>query len=103
MTSNNFINFCLLVSFRCLQFSIIPKNLRKPLNKIIRETKGSKKFKVFVKDGEKIKTVRFGDANMSIKKDDPVRRKAFNDRMKPILAKVKGNKKLSPRNLMDEY
>jgi hypothetical protein len=33
---------------------------------------------------------------MSIKKDDPVRRKAFNDRMKPILAKVKGNKKLSP-------
>jgi hypothetical protein len=68
----------------------------KPLNKIIRETKGSKKFKVFVKDGEKIKTVRFGDANMSIKKNDPVRRKAFNDRMKPILAKVKGNKKLSP-------
>ena len=68
----------------------------KPLNKIIRETKGNKKFKVFVKDGDKIKTVRFGDANMSIKRDDPKRRKAFFDRMNPILAKVKGNKKLSP-------
>ena len=43
----------------------------KPLNKIIRETKGNKKFKVFVKDGDKVKTVRFGDANMTIKKDDP--------------------------------
>ena len=34
---------------------------------------------------------------MSIKRDDPKRRqkKAFFDRMKPILAKVKGNKKLS--------
>ena len=68
----------------------------KPLNKIIRETKGNKKFKVFVKDGDKIKTIRFGDANMSIKRDDPKRRKAFFDRMNPILAKVKGNKKLSP-------
>ena len=29
---------------------------KKPLNKIIRETKGNKKFKVFVKDGDKIKT-----------------------------------------------
>jgi len=67
----------------------------KPLNKIIRETKGNKKFKVFVKDGDKIKTIRFGDANMSIKRDDPKRRKAFFDRMNPILAKVKGNKKLS--------
>ena len=57
---------------------------------------GRKKFKVFVKDGDKIKTVRFGDANMSIKRDDPKRRKAFFDRMKPILANVKGNKKLSP-------
>ena len=69
---------------------------KKPLNKIIRETKGNKKFKVFVKDGDKIKTIRFGDANMSIKRDDPKRRKAFFDRMNPILAKVKGNKKLSP-------
>ena len=69
---------------------------KKPLNKIIRERKGNKNFKVFVKDGDKIKTVRFGDANMSIKRDDPKRRKAFFDRMKPILANVKGNKKHSP-------
>ena len=68
----------------------------KPLNKIIRETKGNKKFKVFVKDGDKVKTVRFGDASMSIKRDDPKRRKAFFDRMKPILAKVKGDKRHSP-------
>ena len=68
----------------------------KPLNKIIRETKGNKKFKVFVKDGEKIKTIRFGDANMSIKRDDPKRRKASFDRMKLILAKVKGDKRHSP-------
>mgnify|MGYP003302628888 CR=1 FL=1 len=60
------------------------------------EVRIDKKFKVFVKDGDKIKTVRFGDANMSIKRDDPKRRKAFFDRMNPILAKVKGNKKLSP-------
>ena len=33
---------------------------------------------------------------MSIKRDDPVRRKAFFDRMKPILAKVKGDKRHSP-------
>jgi hypothetical protein len=72
------------------------KEDKKPLNKIIRETKGGKKFKVFVKDGDKIKTVRFGDAGMSIKRDDPKRRKAFFDRMNPILAKVSGNKKLSP-------
>ena len=41
----------------------------KPLNKIIRETKGNKKYKVFVKDGDKIKTVRFGDASMSNNRD----------------------------------
>ena len=70
----------------------------KPLNKIIRDNTGKKKFKVFVKDKStgNIKTVRFGDANMSIKRDDPKRRKACFDRMNPILAKVKGNKKLSP-------
>lgn len=69
---------------------------KKPLNKIIRETKGGKKFKVFVKDGDKVKTVRFGDANMSIKRDDPERRKSFMARHGAILKNVKGNKKLSP-------
>ena len=70
----------------------------KPLNKIIRETKGNKKFKVFVKDKSSgnIKTIRFGDANMSIKRDDPARRKSFMARHKATLSKVKGQKNLSP-------
>jgi len=40
--------------------------------------------KKFVATGEykgKPYTVRFGDPNMSIKRDDPKRRKAFRDRM----------------------
>tara|TARA_B100000963_G_scaffold73682_1_gene61743 strand:+ start:24407 stop:24682 length:276 start_codon:yes stop_codon:yes gene_type:complete len=70
----------------------------KPLNKIIRETKGNKKFKVFVKDKSSgnIKTIRFGDASMSIKRDDPARRKSFMARHKATLSKVKGQKNLSP-------
>ncbi len=69
-----------------------------PLNKIIRETSGNKKFKVFVKDKSSgnIKTIRFGDKNMSIKRDDPARRKSFNARMGGVLAKVQGQKSLSP-------
>ena len=52
---------------------------KKPLNKIIRDPKGNKKFKVFVKDKStnKIKLIRFGDANMSIKKNNPARKKIF--------------------------
>ena len=50
----------------------------KPLNKIIRETKGNKKYKSSSKDGDKIKTERFGDANMSIKRDDEKRKKEKN-------------------------
>ena len=69
---------------------------KKPLNKIIRETKGNKKYKVFVKDGDKIKTIRFGDASMQNNRDKSANRKSFMARMKPILANVKGNKKLSP-------
>lgn len=41
---------------------------------------GRKKFLVYVKDGDKIKKVMFGDANMEIKRDSPERRKAFRDR-----------------------
>ena len=43
----------------------------KPLNKIIRDNTGSKKFKVYVKDQStgNIKTVRFGDPNMKIKRN----------------------------------
>lgn len=40
----------------------------------------SKKFKVYVRDGDKIKVVRFGDPNLSIKRDDPERRKSFRAR-----------------------
>ena len=71
---------------------------KKPLNKIIREKKGNKKFKVFVKDKStnKIKLIRFGDANMSIKKNNPARKKSFNARMGCVLKNVKGQKTLSP-------
>ena len=37
----------------------------------------TKKFVVVAKEGNKTKTIRFGDANMSIKKDQPARRKSF--------------------------
>lgn len=55
---------------------------KKPLNKPIRDTKGGKKFKVHVKDPKtgNTKTVRFGDANMEIKRDDKDRRKNFRAR-----------------------
>ena len=49
-----------------------------PLNKPKRG--GPKKFYVFVKDGDKIKKVTFGDPNMSIKRDSPERRKSFRAR-----------------------
>ena len=35
-----------------------------------------KKFKVFVKDGDKVKKINFGDPNMSIKKNSPARKKS---------------------------
>ena len=41
---------------------------------------GSKKFYVYVKDGDTVKVVRFGDPNMSIKRDDPARLKNFRAR-----------------------
>ena len=40
----------------------------------------TKKFKVYVKDGDKVKVVRFGDPGLSIKRDDPNRRKSFRAR-----------------------
>ena len=53
-----------------------------PLNKIMRDSGGNKKLKVYVKDPKtgNIKTVRFGDPNMEIKRDDPERRKNFRAR-----------------------
>ena len=57
-----------------------------------------KKFKVFVKDRSsgKVKKVNFGSKSMSIKKNIPARQKSFFARFRPILAKVKGQKNLSP-------
>ena len=58
------------------------KEKKGPLNKPMRTPGGPKKFKVYVKDPStgNIVTVRFGDPNMEIKRDDPKRRKAFRDR-----------------------
>ena len=52
------------------------------LNKVTRTPGGPKKFKVYVRDPStgNIKTVRFGDPNMEIKRDDPERRKNFRAR-----------------------
>ena len=54
-------------------------NLNDPIR--TSEVKG-KKFKVYVKDPKtgKVKVVRFGDPNLSIKRDDPKRRKSFRAR-----------------------
>ena len=66
------------------------------LNKIQRGD--VKKFKVFVKDKSsgRVKKVNFGSKEMSIKKNIPARKSSFMARFSPILAKVKGQKNLSP-------
>ena len=66
------------------------------LNKIQRGD--VKKFKVFVKDRSsgRVKKVNFGSKEMSIKKHIPARKRSFMARFRPILAKVKGQKNLSP-------
>ena len=68
------------------------------LNKPFRTPNKSKKFGVYVKDKStgNVKVVRFGDPNLSIKKNIPARQKSFMARFRPILAKVKGQKNLSP-------
>lgn len=51
------------------------------LNKPFRTPKGPKKFSVYVKnDKGNVVKVNFGDPNMSIKRDDPARRKSFRAR-----------------------
>ena len=55
------------------------------LNKPRRITKGNpgygrKKFEVFVKSGDDIFRVTFGDPKLSIKRDSPARRKSFRAR-----------------------
>lgn len=53
---------------------------RVTLNKPIRSSNGPKKFHVYVKDGDKVKKVNFGDPNMEIRADNPARRKSFRAR-----------------------
>lgn len=50
------------------------------LNKPRRIQGGNKKFEVFVKDGDKVKRVTFGDPNMEIRRDDPDARRNFRAR-----------------------
>ena len=61
---------------------IAAKKGKAPLNKPFRLPSGSKKkFGVYVKnDKGNIVKVTFGDPNMSIKRDDPARRKAYRSR-----------------------
>lgn len=56
---------------------------KKTLNKPFRTSKGPKKFSVYVKNEKgNIVKVNFGDPNMEIKRDDPIRRKSFRARFK---------------------
>ena len=53
------------------------------LNKPFRTPDGPKKFAVYVKNNKgKVIIVRFGDPNLSIKRDDPQKRKSFRARHK---------------------
>jgi hypothetical protein len=53
------------------------------LNKPFRTPSGPKKFAVYVKnEGGNVVIVRFGDPNMTIKKNIPARRKSFRARMR---------------------
>ena len=67
-----------------------------PLNKPMRGD--VKKFKVYVTNRRtgKVQKVNFGAKGMSIKKNIPARQRSFMARFRPILAKVKGQKSLSP-------
>tara|TARA_R100001369_G_scaffold60040_1_gene86992 strand:- start:191 stop:475 length:285 start_codon:yes stop_codon:yes gene_type:complete len=58
-------------------------------NKPKKTPNGSKKSAVLAKKGTEIKLVRFGDPNMSIKKDQPARRKSFRARHNCDTAKDK--------------
>jgi hypothetical protein len=51
-------------------------------NKPIKSDRAEKKKMVVAKEGDKIKLVHFGDANMTIKKDQPARKKSFHARHK---------------------
>tara|TARA_R110000744_G_scaffold342144_1_gene447297 strand:+ start:170 stop:454 length:285 start_codon:yes stop_codon:yes gene_type:complete len=58
-------------------------------NKPKRTPNAKKKSAVLAKKGDQVKLVRFGDQNMSIKKDQPARRKSFRARHNCDTAKDK--------------
>lgn len=58
-------------------------------NKPKRTPNKSKKSAVLAKQGNEVKLVRFGDPKMSIKKDQPSRRKSFRSRHSCETAKDK--------------
>ena len=58
-------------------------------NKPKRTPSAKKKSAVLAKKGSEIKLVRFGDQNMSIKKDQPARKKSFRARHNCDTAKDK--------------
>lgn len=60
-----------------------------PLNKPRRLSGGNKKFEVFVRDGDKVKRVTFGDPNMEIRRDDDEARASFRARHSCDTAKDK--------------
>ena len=68
------------------------------LGKPFRTPGQSKKFAVYVRDrkNQRVKKGRFGDPNMSIKKNIPSRQRSFLARMGGVLRQVKGQKSLSP-------
>ena len=52
-------------------------------------TRITKKFKVYVKSGDKVKKVMFGDPNLSIKRQSDAKRKSFRARFKCSTARDK--------------
>ena len=58
------------------------KNKKVTLNKPFRTPSAAKKSAVYVQSGGKVVIVRFGDQNMTIKKNIPARRKSFRARHK---------------------
>ena len=57
-------------------------------NKPKRSVKGSKKSVVLAKKGDQVKLVRFGDANLSIKKNIPARKSSYCARSAGIKGKT---------------
>ena len=94
MTSNinDYLNFCFL--FESDEISEAEHRGKSvSLNKPFRLPAGSKKkFGVYVKSGSgNVKKVTFGDPNLSIKRDNPQRRKSFRARHNCASASDKGS------------